>query len=234
MARATGKEAIRLWFEFLKRAHHADGVVVNTSHYKAWGDVANAKFERWWKQHSELLFPKRKVVVGQRDLSDSGMVNIAVPRDLTPTEAANQVREVLRAHYAAVGHSPKPQRTYQLTSGAEIKVTALRAYLVTYDANRKLSAVLGLQQVPAKLLLAEVRRVYLAKTHRWRHTKRKVESLPSALAGEIKYLADKGEVTTSGDDTGAERAVRRYLKIANRLVANAAKGDFPSADYYKV
>lgn len=39
MARATGKEAIRLWFEFLRRALHADGVVVNSKYYAAWGDV---------------------------------------------------------------------------------------------------------------------------------------------------------------------------------------------------
>jgi hypothetical protein len=98
----------------------------------------------------------------------------------------------------------------------------------------KLIHEFGTPTVPAKLVLAEVRRVYMAKTHRWSHTKRKVEGLPSALADQVEYDARTGEVTASGDDTGAERAVRRYLKIAHNLVKAAAGGDFPSADYSKV
>ena len=34
------------------------------------------------------------------------------------------------------------------------------------------------------------------------------------------------------DDT-AIRNIRRYLLISQRLVENAAKGDFPAADYYR-
>jgi hypothetical protein len=137
-------------------------------------------------------------------------------------------------HYEAIGHTPKPHRVYALTEGAEIKVSALRAYLATYDANQTLAAALHLQRVPAKLLLAEVRRVYMARSYKWMHTKRKVEGLPMALAGEIHYDAAKDQVTTTGDDIGAERAVRRYLAIANNLVAAAAVGDFPSRDYFKL
>lgn len=234
MARASGKEAIRLWFEFLKRALASDEVVVRASHYQAWGDVKNAKFETWWKANGDVLFPRRSVQVVQRYLSDTGVVHVAVPLALTPTDAGNQVRELLMSYYQEIQHEPKPQRTYQLTPGAEIKVSALRAYLATYDANRRLSAELGKTAVPAKLLLAEVRRRYMAKTHRWRHTQRRVEGLPSALAGQIEYDVATGTVTAKGDDTSAERTVRRYLKIANKLVAAAAVGDFPSADYYKV
>ena len=234
MARATGKEAIRLWFEFLKRAHHAEGVKVNAQHYCAWGDVANVKFEAWWKQHAEQLFPYRKVEVAQRRLSDAGMVHVAVPMALTPTEAANQVRQALIEYYLAIGHSPKPQRVYELTPGAEIKVSAMRAYLATYDANSKVAAGYPGARVPAKLVLAEVRRWYMARSQRWRHTQRKVEALPMALAGDVEYDAVLDEVTSKGDDVSAERAVRRYLAIANNLVASAAHGDFPGRDYFKL
>jgi hypothetical protein len=99
MSRATGKEAIRLWFEFLKRAYHADDVKVNAKYYQAWGDVPNTKFETWWKVNGEQLFPYRKVEVVQRYLSDAGAVHVSVPMALTPTEAANQVRQVLIDHY---------------------------------------------------------------------------------------------------------------------------------------
>jgi hypothetical protein len=234
MARATGKEAIRLWFEFLKRATVAEGVVVNTKHYQAWGDVTHTKFEAWWKEHAERLFPYRKVTVVQRYLSDAGMVHLAVPMALTATEAASQVRQALIEHYDSIGHEPKPQRVFELTHGAEIKVSALRAYLVVYDANQRLLASLQLSRVPAKLLLAEVRRVYMARSHKWKLTKRKVEALPMALTGELDYDEIIDSVSSKSDDVSAERTVRRYLAIANNLVRAAARGDFPSASYYKI
>lgn len=234
MARSTGKEAIRLWFEFLKRAHLADDVKVNANYYQAWGDVVTTKFDAWWKVQAEQLFPHRKVEISQRYLSDAGVLNVTVPMALTPTEAAAQLRFVLIEHYKAIDHNPKPQRVYELTPGAEIKVSPLRAYLATYDANQRLMAELNLKRVPAKLLLAEVRRVYMARSNRWKHTKRKVEGLPMALAGDIVYDADNDQVISKGSDVGAERAVRRYLAIACNLVSAAGVGDFPSSDYSKV
>lgn len=234
MARATGKEAIRLWFEFLKRAYHADGVEVNTKLYQSWGNVANTKFETWWKSNAEQLFPYRKVEVVQRYLSDAGVIHVSVPMALTPTEAANQVRQVLIDHYKSIDHQPKPQRVYELTPGAEIKVSALRSYLATYDANQRLMTALEVERVPAKFLLAEVRRVYMGRSHRWKQTKRKVEGLPMALAGDIDYDSETDAVVSRGSDVSAERAVRRYLAIANNLVSAAAKGDFPGRNYFRV
>ncbi len=234
MARSTGKEAIRLWFEFLKRAHLADDVKVNAKYYQAWGDVANTKFDTWWKVHAEQLFPYRKVEISQRYLSDAGVLNVTVPMALTPTAAAAQLRHVLIEHYKAIDHNPKPQRVYELTPGAEVKVSPMRAYLATYDANQRLMATLQQQRVPAKLLLAEVRRVYMAKSHKWKHTKRKVEGLPMALAGDIVYDDENDQAISSGSDIGAERAVRRYLAIACNLVAAAGVGNFPSRDYFKL
>ena len=77
MARATGKEAIRLWFEFLKRACHAEDVTVNTKHYQAWGDVANTKFEAWWRAHAEQLFPNKRVEITQRYLVRPEQLNFS-------------------------------------------------------------------------------------------------------------------------------------------------------------
>ncbi len=170
----------------------------------------------------------------QRRLSDAGQVQLAVPLALTPTDAANQVRQLLMEHYKAIGHKPRPQRVYALTEGAEIKVSALRAYLVAYDANQRLLASLQQSRVPAKLLLAEVRRVYMAKSHKWKLTKRKVEALPMALTGELDYDEITDSVSSKSDDVSAERTVRRYLAIANNLVSAAARGDFPSRDYFRL
>jgi len=82
-------------------------------------------------------------------------------------------------------------------------------------------------------LLAGVRIFYSARTLKWRDTKRKVEALPMALAGDFTYDSATKTVSTPKHDETAIRNIRRYLLIAQRLVENAAKGDFPAADYYK-
>ena len=102
------------------------------------------------------------------------------------------------------------------------------------DCHQKLLAEMGGEgAVLAKELLAEVRIFYSARTLKWRNTKRKVEALPMALAGDFMYDSETKTVTTPKHDETAIRNIRRYLQIAHRLVENAAKGDFPSADYYK-
>jgi hypothetical protein len=87
--------------------------------------------------------------------------------------------------------------------------------------------------VSAKELLAEVRNFYSARTLRWKETKRKVEALPMALAGDFTYDSETKTITTPKHDDTAIRNIRRYLMIAQRLVENAGKGDFPGDDYYK-
>ena len=117
MARSTGKEAIRLWFEFLKRAYLAGDVKVNANYYKAWGDVATTKFDTWWRAHAEQLFPNRQVEVTQRYLSDAGVVNVCIPMALTPSEAGNQIRQVLIEHYKEIDHHPKPAQGRRAAHG---------------------------------------------------------------------------------------------------------------------
>jgi hypothetical protein len=232
MARARGKEAIRLWFEFLKRAREVPNLKVNHSYYQEWGDYTNTKFETWWKENGNSLFPRNKVEIVKLPFKNSDAIQLSVPSTLTPTEVANQVRDLLITHYKAIGHNPKSKRAFALTEGAEIKVSALRAYLHTYDAHQKLLLSGDWEKVPAKELLAEVRRFYLARSEKWKKTKRKVEGLPPALAGMLTYDLSTDTVSAVGSDVGAERAIRRYLVIANNLVRAAAKGDFPSRNYF--
>ncbi len=232
MARATGKEAIRLWFEFLNRAAKMPNLKINAKYYEGWGDFSSIKFEAWWKVNGDSLFPRHKVELTQLYLSGTEVVQLFVPTSLTPTEAANQVRDVLIAHYKAIGHNPKPKRLYALTDGVEMKVSALRAYLHTYDAKQRLTASTASSKISAKLVLAEVRRFYLARSHKWKKSNRKVEGLPSALAGDIDYDPVTDTVSAKGSDVAAERAIRRYLSIADNLIHAAAKGDFPSKTYY--
>lgn len=236
MARATSKEATRLWFEYLKRAYQNPNIDVDSGFYSAWGDVCNTKFDAWWKEHQAELFPRATVEIVNRYKSDGGSIYVLIPKSFTPTEAGNRVRDLLMTHYADIGYKPKPQRVYTLTEGAEIKVSALRAYLVTYDAQQSLAqGAFKDCAVPAKALLEQVRLFYMARKHKWRNSKREVEGLPVTLVGGAIYDAASNTVHTNEvHDTGAIRAIRRYLVIANRLVQNAATGDFPGKDYYKL
>ena len=234
MSKGTGREAIRLWFEFLQRAHADQQVKVNTVFYRPWGDFANQPFKAWWEQHSASLFPRNKVEIVQRYLSDAGHVKVSVPMSLTPTAAANQLREQLIRHYSEIGHEPKAQRSFALTQGVEVRVSALRGYLHVYDIHQKLAAAQAAEdKVPAKQLLAAVRCFYLDRTHKWRNTKRRVEGLPMALAGDFVYSAETKSVTIPNSDDAAIRNLRRYLSIATKLVENAGRGDFPGVDFYK-
>lgn len=232
MSKSAGREGVRLWFEFLKRAHADKTVRVNEAFYKPWGDYPNQTFNSWWQQHALTLFPRNKVELVQRYLSDADCVKVSVPMSLTPTDAANQLRDVLIAHYKEIKHVPRAQRTFSLTQGVELRISAVRAYLHTYDCYQKLLAEKGGSGVvPAKDLLAAVRCFYSARTLRWQGTKRKVEGLPMALAGDFRYDSATKTVTTPKHDETAIRNIRRYLQIAQRLVQNAAKGEFPGKEF---
>ena len=203
MSKTAGREGVRLWFEFVKRAHADKTVRVNKSFYKAWGDYPNQKFNSWWQEHAETLFPRNKVELVQRYLSDSEHVKVTVPMSLTPTQAANQLRDVLIAHYKEIEHVPRAQRSFALTEGVELRISAVRAYLHTYECHQQLMAErAGEGAVTAKELLAAIRIFYSARTLKWQGTKRKVEALPMALAGDFTYdSATKTVSSPKNDDT---------------------------------
>lgn len=246
------KESYRLWFEFLKRAYRTPGLSVSASAYAGWGDVAGTPFDRWWRDGGRhLLIPRTRVALlpeaaGSRLAQHIG---VAIPLSLTPTQAANELRALLIEHYGSIGHVPKPARRFTLTEGAEIKVAAFRAYLHTYDAylrvlergadgttkNRtgtrdKAGRTIAGSALPVsgKDLLEEVRRFYLARTNRWKGTRRVVEGLPPALVHGMTINPVTGQtVNYSGDESAALRTVKRYFVSAQRLVNNAARGEFP-------
>ena len=251
--RSTSKEAYRLWFEFLKRAYTTPNLKVDTAYYEKWGDVANTKFEHWWKAiGSELFNPKvTGVELATDGKPNSDCLLVSVPKSLTPTQSANALRSMLMQHYAAIGHKPHTERTFALTEGAEIKVSAFRSYLHTYDAYQRVlarGAAEGINRtgtrdengkkiegselaVTGKELLNEVRVFYLKRTERWKNTKKRVEGLPTALAnGMTVNPVTQQVVNYGGEESSALKAVKRYLTIASKLIANAATGKFPS-DY---
>lgn len=230
MKRSESKEAYRIWYEFLRRALASNECKVDARKYTAWGDVASTTFTRWWRDvGSQLLARSEVAVVDGKAQATSDVLLIAVPIALTPTDAANQLRSLLLVHYKTAAQKRPPSRAIQMTQGKEIKVRSFRAYLRTYDAYQKLKAEIeqgtlkakganktggkgGKLAVPSKMLLEEVRRVYAANARRYN---KGADPLPKALAETVDNYS------------GALKAIARYLKQANQIVANVATGEFP-------
>ena len=224
--KSDGKEAYRLWYEFLRRALDDKTIKVNTSFYKEWGDVQNTHFRVFWERMGDQLLGSQHVELAEAKLPNN-VINISVPMSLTPTQAAAELRALLVAHYKFIKHTPKAVRTFAVSAGSEIKPSTYRAYLRTYDIWQKLKAINN--EATAQDLLREVRLFYLARTEKYGRTNRKVEGIPAALLNgmTINPLSGK-KVNYGGEEKEATRAIKRYLDMAHRTIASVAIGKFPN------
>ena len=231
MRRSQSKEAIRLWFECLKRAR-SKKLRINRRYYSDWGDWKSQKFEHWWPQIGKSLFGRKSLGLIEGDAAAEGddqCFFVRIPKSHTPTQAANELRKFLLDHYKAIGHTLKLERGYTLTEGKELKVVNVRAYLHTYDIHEELLAQNEVGKVSSTELLEAVRIFYLKRTEKWKNSKRRVDGLPTALINgmAVNPVTGKRMAMEASDNSGALRAVRRYLTVADKLIANAAKGDWP-------
>lgn len=225
--KSDGKEAYRLWYEFLKRALAEEKLKVNKAFYKEWGDVKNTHFKLFWERMGDKLLASPHVEFANKK-NVKECVAISVPLALTPTQAANELRELLMEYYKGIKHVPKPERGYALAEGKEMKVSVYRAYLRTYDIWLKLKTPENISVSP-KDLLREVRIFYLARTEKYARTNRKVEGIPAALLNGMTINPLTGrQVNYSGEEKEAVRAIKRYLEMAHKTLANVAVGRFPS------
>jgi len=224
--RANSKEAYRLWFEFLKRAIANPNVKVNLSLYKAWGDVSNYRFDKWWSEIGSKVIDldaQSNVSFAIDGTTEDGSYLVRIPKTLTSTEAANQLRQLLldSNHKQVV-----PQSNLRVRQGAEIRPPVYRAYLHTYDRQMELIAKSEGKRVTAKEILIAVRKFYLARSIRYKNNHWKVDNLPSNLhtAMNLDNL-DEVDVLASAQATAT---ISRYIKEANNIIESVAKGKFPS------
>jgi hypothetical protein len=231
MRRSQSKEAIRLWFECLKRAQAAK-IKINHRYYSGWGDWKAMTFAQWWPAVGQALFVRSRVELVGKVEADKDAVFARIPKSHTPTQAANELRRLLLAHYKESGHKPTLERSYALTEGKELKVVNVRAYLHTYDIHNELLSESETGKVSSTQLLEAMRIFYLKRTEKWKNSKRRVDGLPTALINgmAVNPVTGKRIAMEASDNSGALRAVRRYLTVADKLIANAAKGDWPG-DY---
>ena len=226
VSKANDRESYRLWFEFLKRASSDPKVQVNATKYKSWGDYANLGFETWWRKTGSAVTSLEQqtfLEVITEIPEGSTDIFIRVPASVTTTQAINQLRAILSGSNRTAAAL---NTSIRIRDGAEIRHSAIRAYLVTYDAHRSLSMLSKGNRVAGKDLLRAVRHQYQSRQVAYMagvNRGQKVDEMPSSLSGASTVMSDIDPVA----DAQAIATVQRYLKKANEIIRNVANGKFP-------
>jgi hypothetical protein len=223
--RANSKEAYRLWFEFLKRAIDNPNVKVNLKLYKAWGDVSKFKFDKWWSEIGSKVIDldsQSTVSFATDGTIEEGSYLVRIPKTLTSTEAANQLRQLLLKS----NHKPiDPKNELKIRHGAEIRPPIYRAYLHTYDRSVELNASSEGKKVTSKQVLIAVRKFYIARAIKYKNSNRLIDKLPSNLHTAINF--DNLEDVDVLASAQATATISRYLNETNKILENVARGIFP-------
>jgi hypothetical protein len=223
--RTQSKESYRLWFLFLKRALAEDRASVKLNLYKSWGDVENYTFNKWWTEIGSQVInldSKSKVEIATGTHLDDSSYLIRVPKMLTSTKAATQLRELL----TAINHKAIIQKNgLRVNEKTEIRHIAYRAYLHTYDRHRELVLKNDGKKVTNKETLIAVRKFYIARFQKYKNRKWKADNLPSALQTAINLdnLDDVDVLAT----TSAIGAIARNLRAAKSIIDAVKNGKFP-------
>jgi len=217
------KEAYRLWFEFLKRALDEDRSSVDLKIYSEWGDVENYSFTKWWREVGERITAKPIVTaeIVEKGSADEDSYLIKVPKSLTSTQISNEVRRML----IEIDHQPIKQSKVRLSDGFQIRPFVYRAYLHTYDAQKKLEELSNNGKVQKRDLLIAVRKFYLNKQKRYSNNIFKVDEIPDGLFGDFDPRnPDDYDVLR---DRQVTANVARYLTEAENIIKAVKVGRFP-------
>ncbi len=221
--RAQSKEAYRLWFEFLRRAIAEDKSKVKIDLYREWGNIETYKFDKWWEEIGKKVISLTPSLVEQIDEGKADDVTylLRVPKSQTSTQIGEQVRKFLME----IGHQPIELSQLRVRLGAEIRPSTYRAYLHTFDQNKKLLEITNGQKPTSRELLKSVRKFYLEREKRYKNNLWKVDKLPSPLAMDLNR-SDLDKINVL-DSATAINAVSRYLRKANEIIDAVRQGRFP-------
>ena len=226
VSKANDRESYRLWFEFLRRSIHDQTVEVQIQKYESWGDFQELSFDTWWRKtgSSAIALDQQTYVELIKEIpKNSSDLFVRIPNSITTTQAVNQLRAIL----TDLGRkSENIKSTLRIREGSEIRHSAVRAYLVTYDANKNLIEKSKKKRVTGKDLLQLVRDQYTQRMVQFIGSINRgqlVDSMPSALYGSRGAGKEVDPIT----DALAIATVQRYLKKANELIACVADGKFP-------
>ncbi len=219
------KETLRIWYEFLQRALHHKNHKVDLQKYAQWKLKRNQPFEKWWsisgRNVLKSILPATpfECTNFKSDISSEKYYLIAIPRQLTATDAGNYVRKLLLNKQVA---HVKSSISASLSKDSEIRHNNLRKYLFAYDCHQKLLEEFRDERVSGANLLSMIRKSYLDNNI----SPNLSERMPPALYGQGRS-PDSYEYIYSDDDSQAIAAARRYVKKANQIILNVEKGHFP-------
>ena len=223
--RTQSKESYRLWFLFLKRALAEDRASVKLHLYKSWGDVESYTFNKWWIEigsHVINLDSKSHVEIATDTHIDDSSYLIRVPKTLTSTQAATQLRELLTAN----NHKPIIEKNgLRVNETKQIRHIEYRAYLHTYDRHRELVLKSDGKRVTNKETLIAVRKFYIARYEKYKNRNWQADNLPSPLHTAINY--DNLDDVHVLDNTNSIGTIARYLRSANQIIQAVKNGKFP-------
>ena len=223
--RTQSKESYRLWFEFLKRALAEDRASVKLYLYKSWGDVESYKFNKWWTEIGSLVInldSKSHVEIATDTHIDDSSYLIRVPKTLTSTQAATQLRELLTTN----NHKPIIEKNgLRVNETKEIRHISYRAYLHTYDRHRELVLKNDGKRVTNKETLIAVRKFYIARYEKFKNRHWQADNLPTPLYTAMKM--DNLDDVHVLNSTTAISAIARYLREAEKIIHAVKNGKFP-------
>lgn len=208
------RRVYRLWFEYLKRAHQSDEVLVDKEFYSDWGDVLNTNFSDWWADHWTDLFAEREST--PRILSDeptdslntTTKLYLEVPINKPITAVLAEIKHVIKPRFdkklvGRKGGFPSTAK-FQITQGAEIRVPAFRMMLRCYHLKD--------QGVRTKDIPEDVRE--------------RIAKIQARQKKENRKLASQGTFAGNAQET-LNRNVQRYIKQSKAIIRNVAAGEFP-------
>jgi hypothetical protein len=217
------REAFRLWFEYLRVARSSlrpevqEALKRTASFYAPWGDVTETKFDDWWKDKGHLFEDKyvvRRLEQGELPADPQALI-LEIPLTQSPTVLVKRVAEIIAEACAtrqqtSLKSKKTPTSQFQLTAGAEPKLTAVREMLTVYR-----DVYLKNPQLRGKAMLNAVEKHYLGrKNKRW-------AKIPNTLSLDAN--------ANEKDVYGVLRNLRRYITKAERVMLNVASGQFPGS-----
>jgi hypothetical protein len=196
-----------LWFQFLRLAYSdqrqqvRDALERSRSFYAPWGDVTNAQFHEWFRDHRYLFEDKyavRKLTAGEPP-SDPDALIVEIPLRRSQSVLSKQVTRLIRDEIRKQPQRPGKSKEastaqYRLTEGAEPKLLFLYDMFIAYRVH------LNQPEARGKRLLNEVR---------------KIGHVPTPLDDSHGTLENR------------LRNLHRYITKAEQVVLNVANGEFP-------
>jgi hypothetical protein len=144
-ALAGQKRAYRLWFEYLRVARRSTDQKVRAAlkvfqpFYAPWEMDKGESYDAWWKTHGHLFeekFVVRELKAAEPPLDPDALI-LEVPLTESPTILARKAKSLIQAAFEARERTAKkakkkPTAIYQLTTGSEPKLDAVREMLSIY------------------------------------------------------------------------------------------------------